>query len=139
MAQAADERQEIDARIRHQLHVALARGVHRPGDVLPATSEIAREIVVSPARVALAYEALAADALVDARRDGRYVVRADAGERARAILMHEFRGLVARRVRELLHAGCAPEDVAGLLQEARAAIEEASQETDRISGPGSRT
>ena len=67
-------RNEITEVIRNRIHRALQVGALQPGDRLPSTRELARELVSDPRVVATAYRLLSAEGLVELRdRSGVYL------------------------------------------------------------------
>ncbi|MFN2398192.1 MAG: GntR family transcriptional regulator [Gemmatimonadaceae bacterium] len=67
-------REEVTNAIRNRIHRALQIGAISPGDRLPGTRELSRELHVDPRVVSDAYRALAVEGLVEFReRSGAYV------------------------------------------------------------------
>jgi GntR family transcriptional regulator/MocR family aminotransferase len=95
-AQAARRRTPMQRALYEALRDAIAQGRLQAGAVLPATRELARDLVMARNGVIHAYEQLAAEGYVQASRQGTVV--AALGARSQA-------GLVSRPSRAGLHMG----------------------------------
>lgn len=111
-----DARTPVGEQLVEQLRFHLATGRFRPGDALPSTRELARELGISFHTVRKAYQALEAEGLLEGRPGAGYTVAArapvpvaDRLERAAAIAQEA--------VQRLVGLGLSEDEIEGVLQE----------------------
>ncbi|MGE5597981.1 MAG: GntR family transcriptional regulator [Bacteroidota bacterium] len=106
----------IYLQIVEQVKQAVAGGVLKPGQRLPATRDLAIELAVNPNTVVKAYQALEREGLIVLPR-GRGAFIAESPQHAPEERLVLLRPSVERLVAEAYRLGCTADDVLALLRE----------------------
>jgi GntR family transcriptional regulator len=113
---SADER-PIYGQIADRVKFAVAGGALRPGEMIPAVRDLAKQLVVNPNTVARAYRDLQAEGLLESVRGMGLQVAEGAVDRCRAARREIVRLSLRRAIDEARQSKLEPAEVEALFRE----------------------